>query len=412
MKTMNVTIPDTCAGYSTTPVCTSQASGGCALVSSFVVTDPNPSKPSCQAISSTSVGASCTCPFTPSTSPTPTPTPTTSPTPTPTTSPTPTPNTGNVTPPSNPNSNTYQTSVSTVGGSSDQRYTSEALTQQAGKIICSQWVGIPNDAVIMKVTFGSYVDYFKPAGGQFLCDLINAPAGAWYLHSNSPDGPFDPVQQPDARYLGGGGRGQGRSDPVGPYWGIRDPNTPGTGGCGHESPGDVFHCGIAFTLEVSVVNFYANYASLAGISKLDPNTYINGVTPSVATADKVRPCSDYAGIDFKRMIVRVTMGQFVDYFRPVTNFCDFLNVSGQWYWHAFNENGPWKAVNGNHNALLGGWNVYGQDVGVRSWGTFWGAPLGPTGYHAEGGGCCHALREAGPTSFQFWRPFTIDVQVR
>jgi hypothetical protein len=278
---------------------------------------------------------------------------------------------------------------------------------------CNQFNGIPSDAVVLKVDMGSYTDYFKPAGGQSLCSLLTGPNGSWLLTSTSPTGPWSPTQADSAAYLGGGAIAAGRSSPVGPYWGNRAAGAQG--GCGHEAVGDAFHCGIAFTMSVSVTQFYTRYASIDGRTHLTELTYQNGFSASVASADDVRQCGDYDAIAFERLYVKITMGEFVDYLRPALNFCSMLSSVGMYYWHSWSQDGPWTLRWGNHSALLGGWAVYGTDLETNSagvqkrvWGTFWGAPNGPVGYHGEPGGCCHSTSFTTPAFFQ---KFTIEVMV-
>jgi len=121
-------------------------------------------------------------------------------------------------------------------------------------------------------------------------------------------------------------------------------------------------------------------------------------------SDKIVSCHAYDG---KQVILRVTIGTYVDYFKLIGNLCDVFAGVGRWYHHSYvGTDGPWKAVNGNHSALLGGFFPYAPDD-KRAWGPFWGAPAGPTGYHAEGGGCC----DNGDGIVRFWQTTQIDIHV-
>jgi hypothetical protein len=203
---------------------------------------------------------------------------------------------------------------------------------------------------------------------------------------------------------------------------VRTVGSPGA--CGHEAAGDEFHCGIAFTMSVSVLNFYSRYAFINGFNVLSENTYLNGVTASAASADDIRSCSDYDNVPFGNIVVKLTMGEFVDYVKPLQTLCSLMasKSPNPWFYHAWSEDGPWTLRWGNHDALLGGWNVYGTDLDIvsavdsdgvtrqrqrREWGTFWGAPA-VGGYTAEPGACCHA--SAGQ-QYQFFQKLTIDVKV-
>jgi hypothetical protein len=308
---------------------------------------------------------------------------------------------------------------------------------------CNQFNDIPSGAVVVEVALGIYKDYFKPAGGQNLCNLLTGPFGAFYLHSTSKTGPFAAVQSVDPRRLGGAGNyaggAQGRSSTgngaypgIGPYWGVRTAGDPGA--CGHEAVGDAFHCGITATISVSVVNFYSRYAFINGFNVITESTYKNGVRPTAASADDVRACSDYDSVPFGNLIVKLTMGTFVDYIKPLQSLCKLLTDhpeenkpnTGQyinpWFYHAWSEDGPWKLTWGNHSALLGGWAVYGVDTDIvshvdpdgstvqrqrRVWGTFWGAPA-INGYKKEPGACCHATPGQ---IYQFYQKLTIDIKV-
>jgi hypothetical protein len=166
---------------------------------------------------------------------------------------------------------------------------------------------------------------------------------------------------------------------------------------------------------VSVVGDWSPFAWTNGGAYLTGDTYTNGVGQSAASGQAVssdnfsRMCGDYASLGHKSIFVRVTMGTYMDYFKPTTSLCDMLTNTGEWYWHSMMApsatSQSWGAVVGNHAALLGGWKPYGADT--RTWGTFWGAP-NTGGYYAEAGGCCH---NAMGSDIQFWRAFSIDIMI-
>lgn len=147
---------------------------------------------------------------------------------------------------------------------------------------------------------------------------------------------------------------------------------------------------------------YASVTTLPVTSKI----YLNGYR-SRWIRDAIEPCYKYDQYRPDEMMVRVTMGDYVDYFKLTTDLCGLLNGVGRWYWHSYSESGPWKLVSGNHKALLLGFKPYGPDD-TREWGPFIGAPDGPAGYTAKGGGCCHASLTSPLVSF--WRSFTIHVK--
>jgi hypothetical protein len=165
----------------------------------------------------------------------------------------------------------------------------------------------------------------------------------------------------DSRLLGGGAPARGRAAPVGPYWGTLVSGLP-AGGCGHIDTTSGFACGRAFDITVSVISAFAPYAHFDGFMKITGATYTDG-SGNPSDANYVRKCGDYSAIAPENMFVRITMGTYVDYFKPVTSLCTMLTVVGQWYWHSMGSaTGPWGAVVGNHDALLGGWTPYGSDT--------------------------------------------------
>jgi hypothetical protein len=149
--------------------------------------------------------------------------------------------------------------------------------------------------------------------------------------------------------------------------------------------------------------------ALINTKKVVASMYSVGFPTDRWNEETIVPCGSPAFLALgsgSSLLVRVTMGANVDYFKPTASLCDMLTAVGQWYFHSSSASGPWKAVNGNHSALLGGFQPYGADT--RVWGPFWGAPDGAEGYHAEGGGCCHVDGDAA--AIQFWRSFTIHVR--
>lgn len=109
---------------------------------------------------------------------------------------------------------------------------------------CHQFDTVPSDSVVLKVTTGTNVAYFKPASGQTLCTLLTAGAGSSSLYSSSPSGPWKLISQDTQGRLGGKG------DNDGPYWGVAAGKFD-SGGCGHLTSTDSFRCGIPVTLDVS-----------------------------------------------------------------------------------------------------------------------------------------------------------------
>jgi hypothetical protein len=72
------------------------------------------------------------------------------------------------------------------------------------------------------------------------------------------------------------------------------------------------------------------------------------------------------------LVIRLTMGVYVDYLKPAGSgaeaqtMCTLLSSPGTWFWHSTLDSavatadatvataaGPWKARVGNHNALVG-----------------------------------------------------------
>lgn len=92
--------------------------------------------------------------------------------------------------------------------------------------------------------------------------------------------------------------------------------------------------------------------------------YNDGTSASVSTSTDIRPCGSYASVPKENLLVKITMGTFIDYFRPVQDLCTMLSSPGRWYWHSFTETGVYTVRNGNHGALLGGWVPYGQDIAL------------------------------------------------
>jgi hypothetical protein len=240
--------------------------------------------------------------------------------------------------------------------------------RSAAVIDCNAWNGVPAENLAVRLDMGVYSDYFRPAAGQDLCALFRTSNGNSYEHSS--DSNLDNwivARGDDGRMLGGGAPAQGRSSPVGPYWGAIAPGMP-AGGCGHAAIGDAFACGHAFTLTVAVVGAYAPYAIYDGFYKIKSSTYLEGVGTD-SEPNFVRACSDYDGVAAVDMIVRVTMGSYVEYLRPTGTLCAMLTNPGQWYWYYNSQDGSWSPVNGNHSALLGGWTTVAPDD--RVWGSFW-----------------------------------------
>lgn len=142
-------------------------------------------------------------------------------------------------------------------------------------------------------------------------------------------------------------------------------------------------------------------------------------TTTSSESNYALPCRDFYDLDGTQYVMRVTMGSFVDYIKPNESLCRTLTggATQQRYWvSSTSVNGPWTAVQSNHMALLGGWDVEAEGTytkAQRPWGTFWGVHNGGTGYTAETGGCCQsALPAATETAaVEFRRAFTIDVRV-
>jgi hypothetical protein len=251
---------------------------------------------------------------------------------------------------------------------------------------------------------GIYTDYFRPATGTDLCGFFGTSFGGWYEHSIDVIN-WSVARGDDNRLLGGGAPAQGRSAPVGPYWGGVVAGGMPAGGCGHAAVGDAFACGHAFTFSIAVVGAYAPYATFNGMHKVSSSTYLEGFGTD-SDLNFVRSCSDFDSVSANNLMIRITMGSYVDYLKPTGTLCSMLTNVGQWYWYSHTPAGPWTVANGNHSALLGGWNPVAPDD--RTWGSFWGAPDGPTGYQAEAGGCCHATPG---DDIAFWRAFKIDVRI-
>lgn len=157
---------------------------------------------------------------------------------------------------------------------------------------------------------------------------------------------------------------------------------------------------------------WQRYALISRL-QVEPHHFRDGYQ-SQWIADTIRPCSDFRGSDQPdgAVVLRVVLGAYVDYFKVVAqprdgggSLCAALTEPGQWYYHSYTgKDGPWRAVNGNHSALLGGFFPYARSD-RRVWGPFWGAPAGERGYHAEGGACC----DSGDGTIAFWQTLTMDV---
>jgi hypothetical protein len=104
----------------------------------------------------------------------------------------------------------------------------------------------PGDAILMRVTMGSVVDFFTPASSATLCDML----GSSSLHTWSADaaGPFvAPQYDTTAGRLGGSAVGWpnvGREQLS--FWG----GDAGGGGCCHLSYSDAASWGRSFTIDV------------------------------------------------------------------------------------------------------------------------------------------------------------------
>jgi len=295
---------------------------------------------------------------------------------------------------------------------------------------CNRYSEVEAENIQLKVVMGTFTDYFRPVTGGRLCDVLTSSDDRTKMWSQ--DGiTFVPSVNSDSRLLGGGAPASAtRPFPVGPFWGNAGTvSDVWLGGCGHAAANTPFVCGLPFTLTVSVRASFVRYATFDGTMKIDGETYAQGV---VSVGNVAQSCHAYDTFSVSNsknsLYFRVTMGQYVDYFRAVSSLCASIQ-SGAWYYHSFSANGPWKAVNGNHSALLGGWNTYPDDasdpsyasvgfVDYRIWGSFLGAVTGPAGYHEEPGGCCHKFMLTAPIvteaqarlNIRFGRAFFIDVK--
>ena len=75
-----------------------------------------------------------------------------------------------------------------------------------------------------------------------------------------------------------------------------------------------------------------NWELYAHITRLPVETshYVDGYS-SIWIEDTIEPCSKYANVPIGQLRVRVTMGSYVDYFKPTGTLCDMFSAVGKWY---------------------------------------------------------------------------------
>lgn len=308
---------------------------------------------------------------------------------------------------------------------------------------CNAYDGVRSGDILVEFTVGTDTHYFRPNAGQTLCNLLQSPGNVGKLYS--VDGVnFSTVSGGDSALLGSAEF----------YWGMVM--------AARSSQPDP----TAFTMHVYTRTGWLTYAYFNGYMGITAKSF-NSPDGVKLTGNYVTPCFavDAAVTDFTRILMRVTMGAYVDYFNLVGDLCYTLTTVGAWYYHSANFGGPYQARNGNHRALLGGWTPYptdtsdplyyaGAEIDYRLYGTFWGAggdcnglgaehlgteeercllsngevndlmldpeslptPDLPFGYYYEPGGCCHFTKqtstptvEEAPTVVTFHRPLEIDV---
>jgi hypothetical protein len=322
----------------------------------------------------------------------------------------------------------------------------------------------PQTRVTLKVTFGSFVDYFRTLNGDSLCTLLGANGrsdGATavykgdggdgggvgvdaaslndgggdggdggrrvvYEHALSMDGPWTVTHGDDARRLGGGAAAAGRAAPVGPYWGVLFSDLPAAG-CGHETKGDDFHCNIPYTFDV--------FTSPAPRAQWATSGAGDDYDGGVASGDAAEPWTRVAAFGGDDVVtpltyaslcapfdayrhhigVRITMGANVDYVFPLAGrTCTELfatPVGGRYRLGSLPTPTLAPEAMVTLPQFLGG--APREDLiegDARSSGPFWGARDAGTGaddVDVARGGCGHLSRTDAAACA---RPFTVDIR--
>lgn len=249
-----------------------------------------------------------------------------------------------------------------------------------------QCKSIPSSATFISITIGAITDYFRPEDGSTMCDMLTSST----KHEWSEDGTtwFTPSRAVNAAgqpyALGGSGKDYPATARKGlqdkrirlPFWGVL-PATTSTGGCCAED--------YQATTESWSLPFKMAYCGTP--KRLDPVC-----TPAVAVAGNTLANQAFWTEECKKVpvtasYVKVVMGDFVDYFRPVATktYCDMLTSSDAHEWS--NDRNVWVTPTSSDAQFLGGSQAKLNSADSRAKVSFWGS----TG--AQNGGCC--FRTAG-----------------
>jgi len=134
------------------------------------------------------------------------------------------------------------------------------------------------------------------------------------------------------------------------------------------------------------------FAVASGTVPITPSFYSGSGTPGVS-ADWSLNCASYASY-LANIQVQVTMGVFVDYFRPAAGYklCDILNINTNFVFvHSYTLGGDYSAISGTANGvnILGS---YSTDPILTAQGTQTRNNLPIVGYQYPdyNGGCCYS----------------------
>jgi hypothetical protein len=270
---------------------------------------------------------------------------------------------------------------------------------------CAQYDAWADNIAVM-VELGSFTDYYRPMPGKTLCQLLATEVGGLFLHGGGDDGAsssssavaqryaqvsnFKQHQATHAALLGGiHGPNDGTGREYAAYWGTRARANGILGGCGVASAGGAFACGQAITVKVQQLDDggWTPYASWDGQMIVTADEYNNGYG-AYGDDNYSAQCSLYDAYpgDGGQLVIRLTMGVYVDYLKPAGStsdgsaqtMCTMLSSPGTWFWHStISADGPFQSRNGNHQSLLGGWLYDAQGAAPadegddRTWGVFW-----------------------------------------